>query len=98
AVGRAAEGYTAPPGQFVELATRPHFPIRADDKENRFDRAMYFYHKERKVLEALDAYIVDRESALGPEHKIGGVLLMSVRIPIPEPGTPEERYRRVPLA
>jgi hypothetical protein len=92
-----AEGYRCATGKFEEVDTRPHFPIRADDKENRFDRAMFFYHKEPKVLEALDAFIVRRESALGPEHRIGGVLLLSLRIPIPEPGTPEEAYQRRPL-
>jgi hypothetical protein len=92
-----AEGYRCATGKFVELDLRPHFPIRADDKENRFDRAMYFYHEEKRVLAALDGFIVRRESALGPERRIGGVLLMSLRIPVPEPGTPEERYHRVPL-
>jgi hypothetical protein len=92
-----AEGYRCATEKFEELDLRPHFAIHAEDKENRFDRAMYFYHTERKVLEALDDYIVRSESALGPEHRIGGVMLLSVRIPIPEPGTPEERFRHVPL-
>ena len=92
-----AEGYRCATGKFEEIDLRPHFPIHAEDKENRFDRAMFFYHNEHKVLEALDAFIVRRESALGPDHKIGGVLLMSLRIPIPDVGTPEERYHRVPL-
>ncbi len=90
-----AQGYDCATGKFAELDLRPHFPIRPDDKENRFDRAMYFFHTERTVLLALDDFIVRREAAAG--HKIGGVMLLSVRIPIPEPGTPEARYRRVPL-
>jgi hypothetical protein len=91
-----AEGYDCASAKFAELDLRPYFTIRADDKENRFDRAMFFYHKEKKVLAALDEYIVMREGAAG--HKIGGVLLLSLRIPIPAPGTPEPRYTRVPLA
>jgi hypothetical protein len=92
-----AEGYSCATGKFAEIDLRRHFPIQADDKENRFDRAMFFYHDTKKVLDALDAFIVHRESALGPDHKIGGVLLMSLRIPLPDPGAPVERYRRVPL-
>src|SRR5262245_29019747 len=33
--------------RFSELDVRPFFPIHADDKENRFDRAMFFYHRHR---------------------------------------------------
>src|SRR5262249_36323543 len=62
-----AEGFRCATGKFEEIDTRPHFPIRADDKENRFDRAMFFYHTEKRVLEALDTFLVRRESALGPD-------------------------------
>jgi hypothetical protein len=72
-----AEGYTCS-GRVVEIDVRPYFPIHADDKESRFDRALFFYRTE--------------------PDKIGGVVFMSLRIPIPAPGTPFPRYERVPLA
>jgi hypothetical protein len=92
-----AQGYRCATGKFEEVDLRPYFAIRAEDKENRFDRAMFFFSHEKKVLDALDAYIAAHEAALGPEHRIGGTMLLSVRIPIPPPGTHEERYERVPL-
>jgi hypothetical protein len=92
-----AQGYRCATGKFDELDLRPYFAIRAEDKENRFDRAMFFFNHEKRVLDALDAYIVAHESALGPDHRIGGTMLLSARIPIPPPGTHEDRYQRVPL-
>jgi hypothetical protein len=92
-----AKGYRCATRTFEEIDLRPHFPIRANDKENRFDRAMFFYLKNRRVLEALDTFISERESRLGPEHRLGGVMLVSVRVPIPEPGQSVPRYRHLPL-
>jgi hypothetical protein len=92
-----AQGYRCATGTVEELDLRPHFPIHADDKENRFARAMFFHHRNRAVLEALDAFISGREASLGPEHRLGGLMLLSVRVPIPSPGEPPPRYRRVPL-
>jgi hypothetical protein len=83
-------------GSVSELDVRPYFPIHADDKESRFDRAMYFYRQHRPTMEALDAYLV-REHNQSGARPIGGVSLMSLRIPLPEPGSAFPRYRREPL-
>ena len=51
--------------------------------------------RERRVLAALDA------SSATPRRKrgdpIGGVMIMSLRAPIAEPGSDEPRYRRLPV-
>ena len=92
-----ARGWSCATHQFAEIDLRPMFPIRRNDKENRFFRAMFFYHRERRVLEALDAYITREHNRLDPQNPIGGVLLLSLRIPIPAPGSAEERFRRQPI-
>ena len=92
-----ARGWSCASHQFAEIDLRPLFPIRRNDKENRFFRAMFFYHRERRVLEALDAYITRAHNQLDPDNPIGGVLLLSLRIPIPAPGSAEERFRRLPI-
>jgi hypothetical protein len=90
-----AQAYTCQ-GAVKELDVRPFFPIHADDKESRFDRAMYFYRQHRPTMEALDAYLV-REQNRTQTETIGGVSLMSLRIPLPEPGSAFARYTRKPL-
>ena len=72
---------------------RPLFPIRRDDKESRFYRAMFFHYRQRRVLEALDKFIVEAHNRAHPEARIGGVMLLDLRIPIPPPGTPERALR-----
>jgi len=93
-----AEGWFCSENTWREIDTRPFFPLRADDKENRFDRAMFFFatKPEVNVLHALDDYLVTSQNARGGAQ-IGGVQLSSVRIPIPPPGQPFERYRRKKL-
>lgn len=99
------QAYSCRSGQFRELDYRPYFPIRADDKESRFERAGFFHRRDRKVMEALDDYLVGRHNAGakagtardGIEGAIGGILFMSLRLPLPEPGSRIERYRRRPL-
>jgi hypothetical protein len=91
-----AEGYTCG-GRVVEIDVRPYFPIHADDKENRFDRAMFFYRTEKPVMEALESYVMREYNRTEPD-KIGGVIFLSLRVPIPPPGTPFPRYERAPLA
>jgi hypothetical protein len=93
-----AEGYLCGAARFEEIDVRPYFPIQRDDKESRFYRAMFFHRRQKKVLEALDQFIVTQHNRVHPEARIGGVMLLSLRIPIPEPGTPEPRYQRLPLA
>jgi hypothetical protein len=90
-----AEGYSCQDHRFRELDVRPFFPIRANDKENRFERAMFFYRRQAKVMHALDDYLVTSANARGAA--IGGVRLSSLRIPIPPPGEVTEPYRRKPL-
>jgi hypothetical protein len=96
-----AEGYVCGSQRFVELDTRPDFPIRADDKENRFYRTGAFFRRNLEVLQALDEYLVARHNAraaLGQGEPIGGIRFSSLRIPVPEPGDELERYRRAPLS
>ena len=90
-----ARGYRCEQRRFEELDLAPYFPIHAGDKENRFDRALFFYLEDKRVLAALDAFISDAEAKRG--NRIGGVMILSLRTPIPEPGTQEPRYRRVPV-
>jgi hypothetical protein len=85
-------------GRYVELDVRPFFPIRRDDKESRFDRAMFFYHRQGRVLAALDAYLTSAQNRLHPDERIGGVMLLSLRVPIPPLGTPGPRHERLPIA
>lgn len=88
-----AEGWYCAEHAYREVDVRPFFPLRANDKENRFDRAMHFYRHELAVMQPLDEYIVTQQNEHGGA-KIGGVQLLSLRIPIPSAA---ERYERKPL-
>jgi hypothetical protein len=90
-------GWRCDVGQFDELDVRPLFPIRRDDKENQFARAMFFYHHERTVLEALDEYLVAAQNRTHPDQRIGGVMLLSLRVPIPPIGEPGPRHHWMPI-
>ena len=90
-----AKGFHCDRRKFDELDLSPYFPIHAGDKENRFDRALFFYLEDKRVLAALDAYIAAAEGARG--DRLGGVMLLSLRTPIAPPGSDEPRYRRVPV-
>jgi hypothetical protein len=84
-------------GPAMEVDVRPLFPIHADDKESRFDRALHFYRNDRPTMEALESYVrtgYNRDAST----KIAGVVFLSLRVPIPPPGTPFARYERAPLA
>jgi hypothetical protein len=84
-------------GPAFEIDVRPFFPIHADDKESRFDRALHFYRNDRATMEALESYILNRYN--GREAKrIAGTLFLSLRVPIPPPGSTFARYERAPLA
>ena len=99
-----AEGYICDTGEWQELDTRPYFPIDENDKENRFQRVMHFFRQDETTMHALDAYLVDRHASgkgddgIDAVKTIGGVRLLSLRIPLPNPGDPVERFRRLPLA
>jgi hypothetical protein len=90
-------GWRCDLARFDEIDVRPFFPIREEDKESRFDRAMFFHHRQRPVLEALDRYVIDAQNRTHPAERIGGVMLMSLRIPIPPIGEPGPRRRWIPL-
>src|SRR5579863_921246 len=42
-----AEGYVCNEGAWMELDTRPYFPIDPQDKQNRFNRVMHFFRENR---------------------------------------------------
>src|SRR5262249_31946166 len=77
---------------FHEIDTTPYFPMRPDDKENRFKRLAQFYHSNPKVLDALDSWLAAR-----PVEPVGGIRLYSLRLPIPPSGQ-IERWSPRPLA
>lgn len=93
-----AEAWRCDLGRFEELDVRPFFRIRRDDKESRFYRAMFFHYRQRKVLQAMDDYLVREQNRAHPDQRIGGVMLLSLRIPIPHAGSAAPRYQRLPLA
>jgi hypothetical protein len=99
-----AEAWHCSRQAWVELDTRPYFPIARDDKENRFNRAMHFYRENRKTMRALDRYLTTRHDehpgpdGINPGDRIGGVRFLSLRIPIPKVGSDFERYERRDLS
>jgi hypothetical protein len=98
-----AEGYVCDTGEWKELDTRPYFPIDEDDKENRFQRVMFFYRKQKVVMNAVDRFLVEvhnggaRDDGIPSDRKIGGVRLLSIRAPLPEIGAPLVRVHHTPL-
>jgi hypothetical protein len=98
-----AEAWVCADKKWEELDTRPYFPLDPDDKENRFQRVMHFFRQEETTMHALDAYLVDRHASgkgddgIDAVKTIGGVRLLSLRIPLPAPGEHLERFRRLPL-
>jgi hypothetical protein len=100
------EGWSCGEARYRELDYRPYFPLRTEDKESRFHRIGRFYRKDPTVMQALDRYLVNRHNrgAAGPggagdgiDGPIGGIRHVSLRLPLPAPGEPVERYRRRPL-
>jgi hypothetical protein len=99
-----AEAWVCPDRKWEELDTRPYFPLDPDDKENRFQRVMHFFRQDETTMHALDAYLVARHASgkgqdgIDAVKPIGGVRLLSLRIPLPKPGEPLERNHRLPLS
>jgi hypothetical protein len=91
-----AEGWICSERKWVEIDPRPWFPIDHDNKENRFYRAVQFYRENRKVMRALDEYVTAHHNA-SHDAKIGGVRILSLRIPLPPPGTKIDPYKREEL-
>ncbi len=98
-----AEAWVCSDKKWEELDTGPYFPIDPDDKENRFQRVMHFFRQDETTMHALDAYLVQRHDSgkardgIDPDKPVGGVRLLSLRIPLPNPGEPLQRSRRLPL-
>jgi hypothetical protein len=93
-----AEGWLCTERRWVEIDTRPYFPMRSDDKENRFHRVMHFYRRHRMTLQALESYLIHGHNDGAPNAPISGVRLLSLRIPLPKPGEKVDRYRRRSLS
>jgi hypothetical protein len=99
-----AEAYVCEASEWAELDTRPYFPLDPDDKENRFQRVMYFFRQHKTTMLALDRYIVERhnearhDDGIPRDEKIGGVRLLSLRGPLPAIGEPLVRVHRRPLS
>jgi hypothetical protein len=84
--------------EFSELDFRPLFPLHADDKENRFQRTAHFYKQNRQVMRALERYVVEQQRVREPSRKLGGIRLLSLRLPLPAPGEPVARWQSEPLS
>jgi hypothetical protein len=87
-------------GPAFEVDVRPFFPIHADDKESRFDRALHFYRNDRTTMEALETYVMSAYNgrATSDREKIAGVVFLSLRVPLPASGANVPRYQRASLA
>jgi hypothetical protein len=106
------DGWSCERHDWEPLDPRPYFPIRADDKEARFQRIAHFYahpprhnreeiDRMRLVMNALDDYIVAHHGSMGDDGlagAIGGIRLYQIERPIPELGTEIDRYEYRPLS
>jgi hypothetical protein len=97
AVEWRAKGWRCSTGRYEEIDVRPFFPIRRDDKESRFYRAMFFHHRQRRVLESLERFVIQEQNRAHPDDRIGGTMFLSLLVPIPPPGTKEEQHQWLPL-
>jgi hypothetical protein len=101
-----AEAWLCKEHRWQEIDTRAYFPLDPDDKENRFQRVMHFFRDNRPTMRALDEYIVDkhadhdmtRPDGLPEGATLGGIRVLSLRLPIPDPSAPLTRTGRHPLA
>ena len=93
-----AEGWSCSEHRWVEIDVRPYFRIDADNKENRFQRALQFYRKNRNVMRALEDFVVKRHNATSGTTTIGGVRFSSLRLPYPAPGEHVAPFEQRPLA
>ena len=91
-----AEGWSCAERRWVEVDVRPYFRIDADNKENRFQRALQFYRKNRNVMRALEDFVVARHNASGA--RIGGVRFSSLRLDYPPPGAHVAPFEQRPVS
>lgn len=86
---------------FREIDPIPYFPMRPDDKENRFRRLAQFYHSNAPILDAFDAWLAAAHDGPhapdGIDGPVGGIRLYSLRMAIPPHGE-GERWNPRPLA
>ena len=96
-----AEGWLCDAQKWVELDTRPYFPMHANDKENRFQRVLHFYRENRPTMQSLESYVLAHASVpatlTGGPDTLGGVRFLSLRLPIPQPGQSVAHVVREPL-
>ncbi len=103
AIDYRVEGFRCRDQSWAEIDVSPWFPIDADNKENRFYRAIHFYgdqHPHRQTLRALDEHIVssfDRDAEGQGRDVIGGVRFVRLHVPFGKPGDGSARYDRKPL-
>jgi hypothetical protein len=97
AIDYRAEGWSCSDRKWIEVDVRPFFRIDADTKENRFHRALQFYRRERKVMRALEDYVIRSHNAAAGRPTIGGVRFLSLRVPYPKLGDHVNRVERKPL-
>jgi hypothetical protein len=93
-----AEGWSCSERKWIEIDTAPYFPIDADNKENRFQRALQFYRKNRTVMRSLEDFLLHRYNESPSHAPIGGVRFLSLRLPYPAPGEKVERVTHRALA
>jgi hypothetical protein len=99
-----AEGFLCAEGRWAELDPRPYFPMNANNKESRFQRALFLYPREKRTFRALEAYLLAKhgsgseEDGIEPARKLGGIRFLALREPIPEVGTQVRRFTWRPLA
>ena len=92
-----AEGWSCSEHRWVEIDVRPYFRIDADNKENRFQRALQFYRKNRNVMRAARG-LRRQAPQRGRRSQIGGVRFSSLRLPYPAPGEHVAPFEQRPLA
>lgn len=91
-----AEGWFCADHQWKEIDVRPYFRIDEDNKENRFQRALQFYRKNRTVMRALEDYVTKRYNETH-EVPIAGVRFSSLRLDYPPPGAHVSPFTHEPL-
>ena len=94
------EAWSCAAKKWQPLDPRAYFPIEADDKESRFQRLAYFYHRNRTAMRALDDWIAARHGSVddGIDGAIGGIRLYRWSRPIPAVGEAVARVVYDPFA
>ncbi|MGH7281068.1 MAG: hypothetical protein ACRELY_06060 [Polyangiaceae bacterium] len=98
-----AQGWLCRERKWQEIDTRPYFPVDSETKENRFQRVMHFLRDDRPTMHALDDYLVEHhnegrtDDGIPRDTEIGGIRVLSLRLPLPAPGDHLVRNRHDPL-